>query len=228
MDMGINYPFSYLPADDVTRFPYAILEVKLQTQFGTESPQWVDELVKSHLVEEVPKFSKFIHGISTLLDKRVSLLPFWLPQMDKDIRKPAPEGYISPLTGRPPKVFDEEQAREKKEKGKERSSSSSPTPRPAEVEITVDDENDESAPLLPKQVRFEKPKSTGLIGILKQGRDLLSSSASASTSAEASTSTPKPNKRIVLPVRIEPKVFFANERTFLSWLHCTFYSFVNS
>jgi hypothetical protein len=26
-------------------------------------------------------------------------------------------------------------------------------------------------------------------------------------------------KKIVLPVRIEPKVFFANERTFLSWLH---------
>jgi hypothetical protein len=29
------------------------------------------------------------------------------------------------------------------------------------------------------------------------------------------------NKRIALPVRIEPKVFFANERTFLSWLHFT-------
>ncbi|EOR00985.1 hypothetical protein E3P92_00414 [Wallemia ichthyophaga] len=27
------------------------------------------------------------------------------------------------------------------------------------------------------------------------------------------------NKRIALPVRVEPKVFFANERTFLSWLH---------
>ncbi|KAJ9098603.1 vacuolar transporter chaperone [Naganishia friedmannii] len=27
------------------------------------------------------------------------------------------------------------------------------------------------------------------------------------------------NKRIALPVRVEPKVYFANERTFLSWLH---------
>jgi len=26
-------------------------------------------------------------------------------------------------------------------------------------------------------------------------------------------------KRIALPVRVEPKVSFANERTFLSWLH---------
>ncbi|CAG8720493.1 13629_t:CDS:2, partial [Acaulospora morrowiae] len=30
-----------------------------------------------------------------------------------------------------------------------------------------------------------------------------------------------PQKRIALPVRVEPKVFFANERTFLSWLHFT-------
>jgi len=28
-----------------------------------------------------------------------------------------------------------------------------------------------------------------------------------------------PGKRIALPTRIEPKVFFANERTFLSWLN---------
>jgi hypothetical protein len=26
-------------------------------------------------------------------------------------------------------------------------------------------------------------------------------------------------KRIALPIRVEPKVFFANERTFLSWLN---------
>ncbi|CAK9787020.1 hypothetical protein CC85DRAFT_277366 [Cutaneotrichosporon oleaginosum] len=29
----------------------------------------------------------------------------------------------------------------------------------------------------------------------------------------------QPTQRIALPVRVEPKVFFANERTFLSWLH---------
>ncbi|OLL22899.1 Vacuolar transporter chaperone 1 [Neolecta irregularis DAH-3] len=28
-----------------------------------------------------------------------------------------------------------------------------------------------------------------------------------------------PGKRVALPVRVEPKVFFANERTFLSWLN---------
>jgi hypothetical protein len=35
----------------------------------------------------VPKFSKFIHGCATLLPDRVELVPFWLPQMDLDIRR---------------------------------------------------------------------------------------------------------------------------------------------
>jgi uncharacterized membrane protein YidH (DUF202 family) len=33
--------------------------------------------------------------------------------------------------------------------------------------------------------------------------------------------TQLPGKRIALPTRVEPKVFFANERTFLSWLNFT-------
>lgn len=57
-----------------------MLEVKLQTQFGQEPPKWVMDLVQSHLVEAVPKFSKFIHGCATLLPNRVDLVPFWLPQ----------------------------------------------------------------------------------------------------------------------------------------------------
>ncbi|PWN47838.1 putative VTC4-vacuolar transporter chaperone [Violaceomyces palustris] len=88
-DIGIDYPFDQLPAEDVERFPYGVLEVKLQTQLGQEPPEWVKELVSSHLVEAVPKFSKFIHGCATLLSNRVDLVPFWLPQMDIDIRKPA-------------------------------------------------------------------------------------------------------------------------------------------
>ena len=67
MDIGIDYPFEQLPEADVERFPYGVLEVKLQTQMGQEPPKWVRELVQSHLVEAVPKFSKFIHGCATLL-----------------------------------------------------------------------------------------------------------------------------------------------------------------
>ncbi len=88
MDIGIDWPFSQVRAEDVERFPYAVLEVKLQTQTGQEPPAWVRELISSHLVEAVPKFSKFIHGTATLFPTRIHLLPFWMPQMDVDIRKP--------------------------------------------------------------------------------------------------------------------------------------------
>jgi uncharacterized membrane protein YidH (DUF202 family) len=37
----------------------------------------------------------------------------------------------------------------------------------------------------------------------------------------AFTNTRDTGKRIALPTRVEPKVFFANERTFLSWLNFT-------
>ncbi|CAO3702705.1 hypothetical protein G6F56_001799 [Rhizopus delemar] len=37
----------------------------------------------------------------------------------------------------------------------------------------------------------------------------------------SNTLEPTSGKRIALPVRVEPKVFFANERTFLSWLNFT-------
>jgi hypothetical protein len=81
-------------AELTSRCRYGVLEVKLQTQYGQEPPQWVVELVNSHLVEAVPKFSKFIHGCATLLPHRVNLVPFWLPQG----RFPRHSWFKPPLT----------------------------------------------------------------------------------------------------------------------------------
>jgi SPX domain protein involved in polyphosphate accumulation len=57
-DMGIDFPFDEVDAKDKEVFPYAVLEVKLQTQLGQEPPTWVTDLVHSNLVTPVPKFSK--------------------------------------------------------------------------------------------------------------------------------------------------------------------------
>lgn len=99
MDIGVDFPFSQLPAEDVERFPYAVLEVKLQTQAGQQPPEWIRELISSHLVEAVPKFSKFIHGTALLNPTRVKLIPFWMPQMDIDIRKPVSHRFGIERTG---------------------------------------------------------------------------------------------------------------------------------
>ncbi|KAG2362539.1 A eukaryotic polyphosphate polymerase in complex with pyrophosphate [Suillus spraguei] len=91
-DIGINHPFDQVPEEDQELFNlticwyvdvlarYGVLEVKLQTQFGQEPPKWVTDLMQSHLVEAVLKFSKFIHGCATLLPNRVDFVPFWPPQ----------------------------------------------------------------------------------------------------------------------------------------------------
>ncbi|KAJ4347102.1 vacuolar transporter chaperone [Didymosphaeria variabile] len=88
MDIGVDWPFKQLPKEDVELFPYAVLEVKLQTQAGQDPPTWIRDLTSSHLVEAVPKFSKYIHGTSVLQPERIKLVPYWAPQMHVDIRKP--------------------------------------------------------------------------------------------------------------------------------------------
>ncbi|KAI7659434.1 SPX-domain-containing protein, partial [Hortaea werneckii] len=40
-DIGIDWPFPQLPPEDVERFPYGVLEVKLQTAQGQEPPEWI-------------------------------------------------------------------------------------------------------------------------------------------------------------------------------------------
>lgn len=204
-DCGTIAPFSYLPKEDVCAFNYAVLEVKLQTQHGTTAPQWVQDLIDSHLVEEVPKFSKFIHGVSTLLEDKITLLPFWLPQMDKDIRKKHPIISKNEVSGE-----DLESSIKPIEKA---------ITRPDEVSVVVEEPSSsqdahETTPLLPKET---SSKRKGKKPVVSFGTSADQSKAPGQLNAGIPSIMN--NKRIILPVRVEPKVFFANERTFLSWLH---------
>jgi SPX domain protein involved in polyphosphate accumulation len=87
-DVGIDHPFSQLDEKEICRFPYAVLETKLQTHLGQQPPEWLTKLVDSHLVHEVPRFSKYLHGACYFFRDSMPLLPWWLPEMDIDIRKP--------------------------------------------------------------------------------------------------------------------------------------------
>ena len=298
MDIGIDWPFSQLPAFDIEKFPYAVLEVKLQTQAGQEPPEWVRELVSSHLVEAVPKFSKFIHGTATMFPSRINLLPYWMPQMDVDIRKPAnryfegikrPEGTTTNSTSDDVDDEDDDSTdadSEFEETGQKLASpnetaesdqsirrlrearddmeqydmarASDPAGNTLDIEERIAavpnghdpddaplyDSDDEDAAL----EELEEAKQIGgwhyRLTLLKHR---LSLSAHALGNALSHLSLkPKPTpipgsalaglgnappsaieakrfrapkgKRIHVPVRVEPKVYFAAERTFLSWL----------
>ena len=299
MDIGIDWPFSQLPAEDVERFPYAVLEVKLQTQAGQEPPQWVKDLVASHLVEAVPKFSKFIHGTATLFPDRINLLPFWFPQMGVDIRKPITHRFgierpgntasystsdvddddsdeeYARQTGRkePPRGIEqdgdeghrrleaardalEEHAAEQERNDREDAQTNGNATAPGnsldveeriasqplvDEEYLYDTDEEEAA-----EDKLEEAKESGswhyyplLLQhhVIKAGEGIsrlfhqIPTTTSMPQRGGIGTVNPvgqpvqatkrfkaPPGKKIHVPVRVEPKVYFATERTFLSWL----------
>ncbi|KAI0185358.1 VTC domain-containing protein [Xylaria flabelliformis] len=273
MDIGIDWPFSQLPPSDVLRFPYAVLEVKLQTQHGQEPPEWVRQLISSHLVEAVPKFSKFIHGTASLFPNRINLLPYWMPQMDVDIRKPvthnfgiqrpdnSPSGTTSDYDEDDSDVEDiPESTTENTSNGHnglssgarsvilgdvEGQTTSDPVPSADYPLYDSDDESDE-------EDRIEEARRIGgwtYISTLthsyadRAGRRALQV-LKAIAPRPRSTTVPRSNrnqmffgnqeiqnkkfkapkgKKIYVPVRVEPKVYFAAERTFLGWLEFSIY-----
>ncbi|KAH7884395.1 SPX-domain-containing protein [Phlebopus sp. FC_14] len=298
-DIGIDHPFEQLLDEDKELFKYGVLEVKLQTQFGQEPPKWVTDLVQSHLVEAVPKFSKFIHGCATLLPSRTDLVPFWLPQMDTDILKPntgyltverpipsstsksTPEQssgdmtpsqtYAEPVSeGEEDEAMDLTPARDEdirtglphqdvaaaiafREKSlKERDGSSSRAQVVEDGHSEDEDTANERTPFL--KYRQKSADASSLSRHKSLSIDPLAPSSAFDTTLRerlrgaktdergATTDTPETRglgeedideeerllvrdwiapsgKKIAVPVRIEPKVYFANERTFLKWLH---------
>lgn len=291
MDIGIDWPFSQLPAEDVERFPYAVLEVKLQTQAGQEPPQWVRDLTSSHLVEAVPKFSKFIHGTATMNPTRIKLLPYWMPQMDTDIRKPIshrfgierPANTASYSTsdvdeddsddehaqlfgngkanGAASSNDDDEGHRRLQaarealdEHAREQAANDDNTGAPGnsldiEERIAqqplVDDEYLYDSEAEETEDKLEEAKRDGswtYWPLLLKHHIVFAGNKISDLAHKVPTTTPLPQnsgiggvnpqggqvyarrfkapngKRIHVPVRVEPKVYFANERTFLSWL----------
>lgn len=71
-------PSQPVPLDEITRFPHAVLEVKLCLREGQSTPSWVNELVESGMLLQVHKFSKFIHGCAVLMPEDVTGMPYWI------------------------------------------------------------------------------------------------------------------------------------------------------
>ncbi|KAI8987749.1 VTC domain-containing protein [Mycotypha africana] len=92
-DIGDDtYPFDHLNSNDVYIFPYAVLETK--TLSNGPLPTWLEKLLASSLVYEIPYFSKYLHGASHFYRNRLAMLPWWLHELDKDIRRKVPNTPI--------------------------------------------------------------------------------------------------------------------------------------
>ena len=77
---AMTYPFTNVNKGEISRFPYSILEIKVKEEVAKKHPQWVEDLMASHLVHKAPRFSKFVHGVASLFEDNVNNLPFWLIQ----------------------------------------------------------------------------------------------------------------------------------------------------
>jgi len=221
-------PNQPLPPTEITRFPHAILEVKLSVKENEVAPLWVTDLIESGMLIEVHKFSKFIHGCATLLSESVRAVPYWVD--DPSIRP-----SILRSQGRPA---------ETKRKGEGR------LPFISENKPASDEENDDDgqldfgdAPaikLMPRRPSLGGASSPGYGAVQHGGgrRDndvgddgargggvgappglftrMLATVGLGRSAEQQRAPGYKPRK---VPMKVEPKTYFANERTMLSWLH---------
>ncbi|KAK3055053.1 Phosphate metabolism transcription protein [Extremus antarcticus] len=99
----LEYPFSSIRKGEISRFPFALLEIKLRTDGRSRKSEWIQDIMNSHVVKPAPRFSKFVHGVANLFEDYVNTFPFWLSELETDIRRD------------PKQAFEEEQAKRRKE-----------------------------------------------------------------------------------------------------------------
>ncbi|TAQ91458.1 hypothetical protein B7494_g146 [Chlorociboria aeruginascens] len=233
------YPFPGVNQGEISRFPFAVLEIKVKEDANRKHPQWVEDLMASHLVYKQPRFSKFVHGVASLFEDHVNNLPLWLSQLETDIRKD------------PQDAFEEEEERKAKKAadelvvgsflGSRQSTShtaaiSSPVGRSyLQDRITEEQSTGRRHQSKGKGGRSEETETSETAAAESRhfgGYGNLSSifpSFSVSKYAQAQR-----KKSVVLPpgvtepgqlikdsgpLNVEPKVWLANERTFLKWQH---------
>ena len=105
----MEYPFSSIKKGEISRFQHAILEIKVKDTKYTRNNAWLADLMSSHLVTEAPKFSKFVHGVAELFEDYVNSFPFWLTELETDIRRD-PQTAFQDEQHRQAKVAADEQA----------------------------------------------------------------------------------------------------------------------
>jgi uncharacterized membrane protein YidH (DUF202 family) len=221
-DPGEEYPFPHVRKGEISRFPFAVLEIKtLQRQHGnanTTDPQWVQDLMKSHLVKEAPRFSKYAHGVAVLFEQYVNLLPFWLSDMDDDIRRD------------PKQVYEEEERRKSVAKkviwGSRQSFSNSGTEdSPPRKSSKGKLPAIEALPPVPKitVTPIPEPHDTGAKSIrnVRSLLGLVKPNSRRQSPVRLPPGVHKPTSYIknAGPVKVETKVWLANERTFIKWMH---------
>ena len=229
---GMEYPFSELKKGEISRLPFALLEIKVKDDGSNRKNEWLSDLMSSHLVKEAPKFSKFVHGVAQLFEDYVNSFPFWLSDLETDIRRD------------PDDAFREEQEKKARQAEddmhvgsllgtKSASSFTAAVGSPASKllatsteksdhagieEVTEEQDSDEDA----DQALGTTPgRASGLQSILPAFSNSKYARAQRRQSVKLPPGVQKPSHFIkdAGEVHVEPKVWLANQRTFIKWQH---------
>jgi uncharacterized membrane protein YidH (DUF202 family) len=248
---NMEFPFRAIKKGEIHKFPYALLEIKVK---GMKRHEWIEDLTNSHLVKESPRFSKFVQGVAKLFEDNVNTFPFWLSEVDEEIRK------------EPEKAFDDEQERKRKAAeddfavGSLFGARASPSYRPSITSPAGTPAGARSVPKMASAAAHSqpvvKPPVVGShLSYMSQhqqengartgeeadsdeddGAQVTKSGGLGSLFPSFSTSkyARKQRSKIQLPpgirdpgvwikdqgpVRVEAKVWLANQRTFIKWQH---------
>lgn len=239
-DADMTYPFSAIRTGEITRFPHALLEIQLRGK--AHNTEWVKDLMVSHLVKDAPRFSKFVHGVASLFEDHVNSFPFWLGALENDIRRD-PETAFHEEQERLARRAEEDMAVGSFMAGgspgvrqlvgspyHHPSSAGSPsavrrssgvteptTPRPSRPSIPEPQRRDTEP--IPETVREPEPP-TRIESILKSlGLSPQRWLGTESVSLPPGVRHPGVWIKDAGPVRVESKVYLANQRTFIKWLH---------
>lgn len=229
--LGLKYPFSEIRQGEISRFPHALLEIKIKEASSKKANDWLNDLMSSHLLKEEPRFSKFAHGVAVLFEDYVNSFPFWLSDLETDIRKD------------PETAFQEEQDKKARQAENEaavgsfvgsKSASSfqravgSPAGKkalaPGRQQSTSAEDEPHRETETHEEVNHSHSEPHGVLSGLFSLSPFSNSKyarAHRNEPVELPPGVRHPGKFIkdMSPVNVEPKVWLANQRTFIKWQH---------
>ena len=174
---------------EITKFPHAVLEIKLALPEGESPPEWVQNMMSSGLITEVHKMSKFIHGTAVLFPELVQAVPYWIDDesIRESIKQSGPDPYEISSAALDANALERHNRKPRKRR--------------------LDPSKVVNHPLL-----GEAPT----LALMQAGAETDSSYTETPWWNPFHRSD---GPRTTIPQRLEPKTFLASERTFMSWLH---------
>ena len=240
-DSGVAYPFNAVRTGEIIRFPHALLEIKLRGK--AHGAEWVNDLMASHLVKDAPRFSKFVHGVAQLFEDHVNSFPFWLGELENDIRRDPATAFheeqerlakraeedmavgsflggsaspsANPLSGSPLNRWSDPGPRSSPRRP---SGTSEPATRPR-VSVIEPRQPEPEPPTEPIEEPTPEPPSRFITMLQALGIPRRFLPGREEVPLPPGVRHPGTWIKDAGPVRVESKVWLANQRTFIKWLH---------